>query len=485
MVKTDLVKSCGCVAPMPLFVSFRLGSVSFLTAPTTALIIARLNLWGANMTNTRNRFGWVLTLGFLFFNSMSFGAVTLFDQNDWKVMLGGFAELDIINDNTRSFTETMGSSPIARPGTLSGENGRTQFSIRNSRIAFTVMAPVVDGWKSKVHLEFDLLGTNNGPTEASLFTSPTMRARHAYFLVENEDWQIIAGQTWTLFGWQTYYMPASVSVAPIAGVVYQRTPQVAVLKKFGELQAAASLSRPTQRDTQLPNLDVGAKYAFEGRKVPFQNSASGEVTLQPMSVAVTSTVRNYESPNGNGISGKTHYAGYGVAVDTMIPILTAEKAEEHGHALLFSGEFTTGQGYGDAFTGWTGNLRPDTSTETSFVPTSLNLDPGIAGFDANGNFQLVKLVTFNLVLQYHLPSEWATRVNVGYARINSSNNNAIGPLTTGAIAYNRAEVIFANVYHDFTKQIRVGLEYAYGRTTYVDAITAQNSRIQVSSWFRL
>ncbi len=429
-------------------------------------------------------FAWWFLVG-TFLNTSAHAAVTLLDQNDWKVLLGGFAELDTIVDSTRGLVETLGSAPIARPGTLNGTNGQTQFSPRNSRISFAAMAPTVSDWKSKGYLEFDLLGLTNSGSEGATYTSPTLRMRHAYLMADNDDWQIIAGQTWTLFGWQTYYLPPTVSVAPVTGVVYQRTPQITALKKFGDLVVGASLSRPTQKDSQLPNLDTGAKYSITSRKAPYLNSSSGEVTLQPMSVALSGTLRNFQTPNGNGLGGTTRYLGYAAALDTMVPIIAASEAE-HGHALLLSGELTAGSGYGDAFTSWSGNLGAFAANQTSVANTSINLDPGLAGINANGSFQLVNLQTFNLVLQYHLPSQWSTYVNVGYGRLNSSNAAELVNSNIGKnVIYTRSEILFANIYHDFTKQIRAGIEYSISQTTYADGVQAQNNRIQVSSWFRL
>ena len=133
-------------------------------------------------------------------------AVTLMDKDDWKVLMGGFVELDMMNDSTRSFQEVVGDRPVARGNTSSGTNGRTQFSLRNTRLAFTVLPPAVNDWKTKGYMEFDFLGFDTDATttapaqsEASYQTNPTLRIRHAYLSAEKDDWQILMGQYWTLF----------------------------------------------------------------------------------------------------------------------------------------------------------------------------------------------------------------------------------------------------------------------------------------------
>lgn len=67
-------------------------------------------------------------------NSASARDLVLLDRDDWKVLMGGFVGLDSITDSTRSFNESMGSAPVTRS---TGE-GRTQFSVRNSRLGFTI-----------------------------------------------------------------------------------------------------------------------------------------------------------------------------------------------------------------------------------------------------------------------------------------------------------------------------------------------------------
>src|ERR1700679_3151259 len=106
-----------------------------------------------------------LLLASLFAAFMAFSpahaAQTLLDKDDWHIQLSGFVEFDSITDTTRSLLETPGNTPIDRAGTFNGSNGRTQFSIRNSRFALDVNAPPVDGVKSRGYLEMDFLGYDN------------------------------------------------------------------------------------------------------------------------------------------------------------------------------------------------------------------------------------------------------------------------------------------------------------------------------------
>ena len=55
-------------------------------------------------------------------------------------------------------------------------------------------------------------------SETAFYTSPTLRVRHYYLQAEKDAWKLIAGQYWTLFGWQAAYVLPSLSVAPAPGV---------------------------------------------------------------------------------------------------------------------------------------------------------------------------------------------------------------------------------------------------------------------------
>src|ERR1041385_2713774 len=74
------------------------------------------------------------------------------------VEIHGFAEIDMMTDDTRSFTEIVGNGAVVPKGSLLGNNGWTQFGFRNSRLSFLAAAPEMDGWKTKGYLESDFLG---------------------------------------------------------------------------------------------------------------------------------------------------------------------------------------------------------------------------------------------------------------------------------------------------------------------------------------
>lgn len=435
----------------------------------------------------------MLKFVFLLFltSSGAHASVTLFDKDDWKFQTSGFIEMDALNDSTRSLTEVAGNAPIDISPSYAGDNGRTMFSIRNSRLAFSATAPVQNNWKSRGYLEFDLLGYDPTPSatapsnsESSFFSNATMRIRHAYIAAETENWQIFAGQYWTLFGWDPIYVLTTASVPPVSGVLYERTPQITGIhscniSETAKLQLGFSVSRPSQRDSSVPNLDAGARISFASRRAGFV-APSSDFKAEPMSFAISGTGRQFVVPNAFGSTGDSNrLTGGGLAIDAMIPVIASSNEKEYGNTLSISGEFTSGSGYGDQFPGWTGNLAQTVSTKNSTAP---NLDAGQGGVDTSGNFQLVRLQSLNGQLQYHFPQGYETFATAGYGQVASNNISQLVPSTK--VVYDRSETYFVNIFHDFTKQLRIAAEYDRFLTHYVTSDYPGENRFQISGWFR-
>ncbi len=443
----------------------------------------------------KRRLLWAFTCLTLVIPTLSSGAVTLVEKDEWKVQMGGFVETDFVRDSKRSFTEVVGNNAVDRDGSFKGDNPRMQSSIRNSRLAFTVLPPEQNEWKTKGYFEFDLLGydpsvSTAAPTqsEGSFYSNPTMRVRHGFLNAEKNGWTILAGQYWTLFGWQPTYVVTTASVPPGPGVIYQRTPQVTFMKNMmlgetSKLQVGASIARPSQRDAGTPNLDAGVKYSFSGLSAGFA-SPSGDVKAEPMSIAVSGTMRSFATANSAAYTdGLTKTSGSGLAVDMSIPVLPSSDGKETANTLTLTGEMSAGTGYADAFPSWTGGLPQ--LPAGSGAANATNLDGGQGGYLTADptSFQLVKLQSWNAQLQYHLPGDCASFVTLGHSELSASNLDVL-LLATQATAYKKVSMNFVNVFHDFTAQIRGAVEYAKFTTTYLDDVTASDDRYQVSAYFR-
>jgi hypothetical protein len=443
-------------------------------------------------------------IAFFCFLSQASATVTLLDKDDWVVKFGGFVEFDSIVDSSRSLLESPGNTPIDRPGTANGSNGRTQFSIRNTRFDLDVQAPTVNGTRSRGYLEFDFLGTDPAPpagTEASFFNSPTLRMRHGFIEVKTDnDWTFLAGQTWQILGWQPYYFLNTVDVSPLPGQLYNRTVQLHAMKKVQVnemiVQAMVGAMRPPQRDSGYPALEGGLRLSYEGRKSGFNGGSSGVQVTQPMSIAVSGTFREIEVPTLGSVSSNTNYPGAAIALDALVPVLASSDGKSVSNTLSLVGEFTTGTGYGDEFNSWTGNVANPLSGASDANSTAgqlvkagqpLDLDGGIGDFDSSGAFHLIHLMTFNTQLQYNFADVTHSWVTGGYSRLFSNNvSNLVGTdslSSAGKVPYDRDEVWFVNFFHDFTPQLRTGIEYDFIRTSYADGVDAHDNRYMASAWF--
>ena len=436
------------------------------------------------------------------FASQAQAEILLLDQNNWKVQMTGFVEGDAISDSTQSFREIIGNTPVQTSGTQAGANGRFQTSIRNSRLNFTLTPPQVGEWRTKAVLEFDLFGfdpntgANANNSEANFNNNPTFRPRHAYFKSENDGWEILVGQTWELFGWQSYYFTPSVSVAPLPALVFVRTAQVRGTKNWdlgaGILTSSIAVVRPPQADANMPDLQAGLRFAFCCRGSGYMMGGAAPRKVEPMSVALSGTVRKISVASNDGLAtDMTNYTGAAVGANIFIPILAATE-KNISNTLSLTASFTQGAGYGDQFNSFTGG----SATNSVAAPTNLNgrltkvpnLDAGIGDYDASNNFNLVQLTSYNVNLQYNFPNEMPDWMSAGFGVLSSNNMDSLvgtnGTTSAGGMPYDRERVYYANYFHEFTSQIRLGAEYDYIDTQYKGgAVVANDIRYQLSGYF--
>jgi len=451
--------------------------------------------------------------------------VNTLEKKGPAVEIHGFAETDVINDSTQSFVETVGNGAVSKNGSVAGDNGWTQFSLRNSRIQLLGQAEV-DGWKTKGLVEADFIGYDQGPgygseyasnglgyealtaapadnSEYKFYTQPTLRLRHAYLDAQKDGWDILVGQYWTLLGWNSEYVLSTVTEQPVMGPIYERIPQVRVGKtidvdKDFHVQLAVAAEKPDEIASQVPNLLGGVRFVLDDLKGRFC-AATGAQKLQPLSLGFS--VRNSEIAWENDSISKYSLDetmwGTAVAVDLLVPVLPAAEGKDDP-SVVITAECTDGAGDTDAFNG--GGFSGLNSL--ALANGSANLDGGIAGYGTAGDLQLVQLQTLTAQIQISLPPSIGTIVTAGYGEIYSPNDGGLGVVKQGAVTtgtattalttatYNDDACLFVNVMQDFTPAVRVGLEYAWFDTHYVAAFDAMgnhdaiDNRVQLSSWYR-
>jgi hypothetical protein len=134
----------------------------------------------------------------------------------------GFVEFDSILDSTQALNETPGNTVLSKTGTFAANHSRLTFTGRNSRIGLKLKGPESELLRASAILEMDFLGNQPSPiAESALFTNPTFRFRHMALKMETPALDFLIGQSWQLFGWQSYFHPNTVE---IQGIPARSTP---------------------------------------------------------------------------------------------------------------------------------------------------------------------------------------------------------------------------------------------------------------------
>ena len=407
----------------------------------------------------------------------------------WATTMYGFVESDNIWDSTRSFNDLAGNGQVARPKTNAGDYGRFTDSVRNSRIGFRLKAPEYNGIRVSGMLEMDFLG-NQPPTatEGALFTNPTFRVRHFNLKAETPVVDILVGQYWQLFGWQSDFMPNTVEIQGVPGELYSRTPQLRISKTLKTqpvtFDVAVAAVRPVQRDSATPDGEAGMRLSIN-EWTGLQTVGATGTRIAPASVAVTSYLRRVMVDQ---LAAKPTYTNdktaAGIAVDGYVPVIPASK-DKKANSLSLSGEFATGYGGADFYTGLTGGVGfptlPNPTNATPAPTYTPNIDPGIAAYSADGTIHLIQWTSYLVGLQYYLPgTDGKVWISGNVSRMKTSNALQFA-------APDRARSLLTwfdvNLFVDPTPALRIGLEYANFNDRYADGIHAINHRGQIAGFF--
>jgi hypothetical protein len=354
--------------------------------------------------------------------------------------------------------------------------------------------------RTSAMLEMDFLGTqlpvgNSGQayqgTEGAFFTNPTLRVRHANLKVETPVVDILAGQYWQLFGWQSAYQPNTVEIQGVPGELYARTPQVRISKTIKAhpvtIELAVAAMRPVERDAGTPDGEAGLRVAFDSWTGVQTVGATGS-QIAPLSVAVTGLLRHVAVDNYSQTPTYTNSLSMGaLAVDGFVPIIPGS-LEHKGNTLSLTGEFATGSGFADMYTSTTGGAgfpafaaaagSPAGTASTSFAA---DIDNGIVSYDGNGTLHSIDWQSYMLGAQYYLPGLDGTMwISGNYSHMFSDNMHLYGTATKLTSVYDWFDV---NLFVDPTPSVRVGAEYANFNTQYVDGAHAINHRAQLSGFF--
>jgi len=411
----------------------------------------------------------------------------------WSAQLYGFIEFDAVHDSTQGLSLVVGNTLIGRPGAFAGDNGQFFMSVQNSRLGLKLGGPDFHGVHPTGVFEMDFLGNEpTTDTEAQLFTNPAIRIRLAYLKLETPIVDVLAGQAWTLFGWQTTFQPNSVTVQGLPGEAYSRTLQFRLSHVFKSsavnFELAAAAARPPQRDSGTPDGHFGARLILNGW-TGFHTPAATASGADGAAIGVSGVVRQFVVPSENfdspGVTDKA--TGWGLSVDALIPIIPGS-AEHHANALTVTGSFVTGKAIADLYQSLTGGLTMPTAPQgvpkgTTPAPTySANVDNGLVAFDTTGELSPIEWQSFIVGIQYYLPPSGNLWISANFSQMTSNNAVALGVGEEAKIV-DKIQFADANLFWAISPAIRFGFEYAWFNQIYGDGTETHNNRFQLSGYY--
>jgi hypothetical protein len=410
---------------------------------------------------------------------------------NYKTTIYGFAEFDAFHDSTQSFVDASSNVAIARPHTVPGDNGQTQFTPRNSRIGIKLEATPWGDIQAAAQAEMDFYGIQAQPaTEGATYTNSIIRMRH-YFLTIKDPWiDVLAGQYHDLFAWggKGFY-PNSVAFLALFGEVYHRNPQLRLSHTFrsaaADLEIAVAAVRPVGRVGEIPDGQAGIRVAFNGwRGVRAQGS--GPPDTGPLQIGVSGVGRYFRvNPFSQMVGDYMTATGWGVAGNVVIPVVPAT-ATNMRNAVTVTGEVTVGTGIADLYSGLSGGAKYPALPNPMLLLTppvySANLDPGILTFDDLGNVHTINWRAFVAGLQYHLPVAAGNRVWVSgvFSGIQSTNLASITPPSVQSTIWTKGYYYDGNLFVAITPAVQADLSYQYMQQTYGDGLIAKNRRIEAA-----
>ncbi len=403
-----------------------------------------------------------------------------------KTTFYGFVQADYTYNSTQSCQEFCSNALIQKEGTYRGDNGRTNFSVRDSRIGFRIAAPEERKIRVSGTLEMDFFGPTS-TTEQGTWVNPVLRVRSAFLKMETPIVDVMFGQNWSPLGWSAGFLITSAQEPGLPGQIFQRTSQLRLSRLFKskavnvELMAAAV--RPPQADSATPEGAAGVRLYFNER-TGLHSSYLTSTTINTASIAVTADVRRFRIAELSTapLESNTRVGG-AIAVNAFLPIISATK-DHKDNALAVTGELAYGKGTSDLYTALgaagtsNGPVPPATpgGMPGTYVP---NFDPGFAAYSPTGKLDLIQWTSYIVGAELY-PAGTGGRLCLfaGHGHMQSSNTDefeaAPGRARESEDFYN------AGLFFDPTKATRVGADLGIYDDHYTDGTEARNYSVMSS-----
>jgi hypothetical protein len=412
-----------------------------------------------------------------------------------KASLYGFVELDLIHDSTQSFGEAIGSNTMARPGTLAGDNPRTQLSARDSRLGLALLSPMYGRVRTSALIELDFFGNQpSNATEDLSIVAAAVRLRHAWVKFETPVLDVLAGQTHDLFAWGGFgFYPNTVAFLGVPGEIYHRDPQLRLSKvvsgSYVTFEAAAAAVRPAQRDGEYPDGQGGLRLAFEKWLGGSAQGASPSKAM-PASLGVSGVYRRFRVPAFTAtVANPNETFGWGAAANLFLPIIAASADGDVGNTLSVTAEATMGTGIANLYTGLTGGvLFPVLPNPAMTLPVPVyfpDVDPGLVTYDAAAQLRSVNWRALVVGLQYRTPFDRGRRLGLSAvgSRLESTNAVELTPVQGRPAVISKAEYVDGNLFFSPTPESQVGASVQLLRQTFGDGVYNTNIRGQLAVYY--
>ncbi len=418
----------------------------------------------------------------------------------WAFTVFGTIQADYIADTTRSYNDYIGQQVVARSDTYEGQAGRTQFGMRNTRIGFLLDSPAIGNMVPAAVFQMDFAGNqpsqpyvppgspgSSGISEVAYYNSPTARVRHAYLTLRNPVLDILAGQTFDVFGWQNFYAPMALLGLP--NQTSSRTPQFRLSRSFGAggplvVDVAVEAARPGQRDSQVPDVEGGVRVSLPGWK-GITTPGNAVTIAAPFSVGVSGIARQFKvnafTPPPAQSSNSA--MGWGVSGDIFIPVIPARSVHDRSNKMSLVGSFVWGTGIADLIVAGGGARFPTLPNPAQQSPPpeyTPNVDNSLVTFDTLGVLHTIDWWAAKGAFQYYLPTgRLALSGNFTYAH--SRNLSKLYPQGGAEIELLGSVVDSSmsadgNLLFDATPAIRFGVAGQYTWVRYLDGDKPHNIR---------
>jgi len=437
----------------------------------------------------------------------------------FQTTLYGFVEFDSIWDSTQSYNDLPGNGNIQHDGLNAttgattyrwlAHHGRTQFGVRNSRIGFKFKGPETENIKSSALAEMDFLG--NQPlgqpnpvgtppvTEAAYFNNPTFRVRHFMLKMETPVIDVMAGQYWELFGWQSYFHPNTVELQGVPGQIYSRTPQLRISKLIKteavNVEVAVAALRPLQRDSEIPDAQAGIRLLINDFKALRTAGGTG-TAVDPAGIGISGARRSFKVPNFAQTTTSTRdITSWGISADLLLPLLPAKTVND-GNALTLTASYVYGQSIADLYTGLTGGatfpgLPANAMGAAQTYPQ--DVDNGLVAYTPDGVLHAIRWWSTIVGLQYYFPTPVRMWLTGNYSHMHSPNIDVFTLASNGVAAgnvaglknalWNTSDWIEGAYFIDATGAIRFGADYTYYHQKFLDGTTGTNHSVRLSAWY--